>query len=82
MDIEININNRPLTYVESESGEEQVLTSNTLIRGTNIYLINDDESDEDELTRMQKRVAKAKNNAWKRWQREYINSLKESQRTS
>ena len=80
MDIEINMNNRPLTYVESESGEEQVLTPNTLIRGTNIYLINDDESDEDELTRMQKRVAKAKNNTWKRWQREYINSLKESQR--
>ena len=80
MDIEINMNNRPLTYVESESGEEQVLTPNTLIRGTNIYLINDDESDEDELTRMQKRVAKAKNNAWERWQREYINSLMESQR--
>ena len=30
MDIEINMNNRPLTYVESESGEEQVLTPNTL----------------------------------------------------
>ena len=29
---------------------------------------------------MQKRVAKAKNNAWKHWQREYINSLMESQR--
>ena len=80
MDIEINMNIRPLTYAESESGEEQVLTPNTLIRGTNIYLINDDESDEDELTRMQKRVAKAKNNAWKHWQREYINSLMESQR--
>ena len=43
MDIEINMNNRPLTYVESESGEEQVLTPNALICGTNIYLINDDE---------------------------------------
>ena len=30
MDIEINMNNRPLTYVESESGEEQVLTPNVL----------------------------------------------------
>ena len=28
MDIERHLNNRPLTYVESESGEEQVLTSN------------------------------------------------------
>ena len=50
------------------------------IRGTNIYLMNQDESDEDELTIMQKRVAKTKNNAQKRWQREYISSLIESHR--
>lgn len=31
---------------------------------------------------MQKRVAKAKNNARKRWQKEYINSWMESQRIS
>ena len=81
MDIEINMNNRPLTYVESESGEEQVLTPNVLIRGENTYLINNDmKSDDDELTNMQKRITKAKANAWKRWQREYIHSLMESQR--
>ncbi|CAB3995149.1 Hypothetical predicted protein [Paramuricea clavata] len=31
---------------------------------------------------MQKRIAKAKNNAWKRWQREYVHSLMESQRVN
>ncbi|XP_028410919.1 uncharacterized protein LOC114533573 [Dendronephthya gigantea] len=82
MDIEINMNNRPLTYVESESGEEEVLTPNVLIRGKNTYLINDVENDDDELTKMQRRIAKAKNNAWKRWQREYIHSLMESQRVN
>jgi hypothetical protein len=63
MDIEINMNNRPLTYVESESGEEEVLTSNVLIRGKNTYLLNDLENDADELTKMQRTVVKAKNDA-------------------
>lgn len=35
MDIEQHLNNRPLTYMESETGEEQVLTPNTLV-GTRI----------------------------------------------
>ena len=82
MDIEINMNDRPLTYVESESGEEEVLTPNVLIRGRNTYLLDDIENDVDELTKMQKRIAKAKNNAWKRWQREYVHSLMESQRVN
>jgi hypothetical protein len=82
MDIEINMNNRPLTYVESESGEEEVLTPNVIIRGRNTYLLDDIENDVDELTKMQKRIAKAKNNAWKRWQREYVHSLMESQRVN
>ena len=69
-----------MTCVESESGKEQELAPNTLVRETNIYLINDYESEEDELTRMQKHVAKAKNNTWKRWQREHLNSLMKSQR--
>ena len=31
MEIERQLNNRPLTYVESELGEEQVLTPNLLL---------------------------------------------------
>lgn len=31
MEIERHLNNRPLTYVESELGEEQVLTPNLLL---------------------------------------------------
>ncbi|CAB4035463.1 Hypothetical predicted protein, partial [Paramuricea clavata] len=65
-----------------ESGEEEVLTPNVLIRGRNTYLLDDIENDVDELTKMQKRIAKAKNNAWKRWQREYVHSLMESQRVN
>ena len=76
------MNNRPLTYVESKSGEEQVLTPNVLMWGENVYLINNIESDEDELTKMQKRIAKTKDNGWKRWQREYVHGLMESQRVN
>ena len=31
MDIERHLNNRPLTYVESETGEERVLTPNAIM---------------------------------------------------
>ena len=31
MDVEINLNNRPLTYVEAKGGEEEVLTPNTIL---------------------------------------------------
>ncbi|CAB4005168.1 Hypothetical predicted protein, partial [Paramuricea clavata] len=33
IDIEKNVNNRPLTYVESEQEEEQVFTPNTILWG-------------------------------------------------
>ena len=31
VDVERNLNNRPLTYVEAEGGEEKVLTPNTIL---------------------------------------------------
>ena len=33
MDIERHLNNHPLTYVESDGGEEQILTPNTIMWG-------------------------------------------------
>ena len=80
IDIEANMNNRPLTYVESESGEEQVLSPNFLMRGETTYTIENMENDEEALTKIQKRIVTAKDNARKRWQREYVHGLLESQR--
>ena len=83
LDIEINLNNRPLTYVESESMDEQVLTPNTLIQGENLYLVETrDEDEEEDLTKMQKRIKKSRDNAWKRWKREYVHSLMETHRVN
>ena len=81
MDIERNLNNRPLTYVEAEGEEEAVLTPNMILWGGDVYAVEDTESsDAEKLTRMAKRLENAKANAWKRWKREYVHSLLESHR--
>ena len=82
MDIERNLNNRPLTYVEAEL-EEEVLTPNVIMWGRDAYPIEDIkliEEDEEKLTKMNKRLEEAKAHAWRRWKREYIHSLMEGHR--
>ena len=78
MDIEKHMNNRPLTYVESESGEDQVLTPNVVMWGQGAHILEDIEVKDDELTRFHRRLINAKQHAWRRWQREYLHSLMES----
>ena len=80
MDIERHLNNRPLTYVESESGEEQVLTPNIIIWGKDSQTFEDIEVDEDKATRMYKRLKNAREHVWSRWSKEYITSLMEVHR--
>ena len=79
IDIEKNLNNRPLTYLESDGGEEQVLTPNMLMWGQNAHPLEEDE-DEDEISALNKRLKETKNHAWRRWRHEYIHSLLESHR--
>ncbi|XP_020611021.1 uncharacterized protein LOC110049558 [Orbicella faveolata] len=67
MDVERNLNNRPLPYVEAEGGEEEVLTPNTILWGRDVYPVDDTAgSDAEKLTRMTKRLGDAKAHAWKR----------------
>ena len=40
MDIERHLNNRPLTYVESDEGDLRVLTPNTILWGEDSYFRN------------------------------------------
>ena len=74
IDVDKNLNNRPLTYLDSDGGEEQVLTPNVLMWGQNAHLIEGEE-DEEETSALNKRLREAKNHAWKRWRREYVHSL-------
>lgn len=80
MDIERHMNNRPLPYVESESGEDQVLTPNLVMWGQGAYTLEDIEVEDEELTRFHRRPHNAKQRGWTRWQREYLHSLMESHR--
>ena len=79
MDIERYLNNRPLTYAEVD-GEQQVLTPNVLMWGQNAYIIEDIETEEDELTKLHRRLKMARQHAWSRWEHEYIHSLMEVHR--
>ena len=67
MDIERNLNNRPLTYVEAE-GEEEVLTPNMIMWGRDAHPIEDIElieDDKEKLTKMNRRLEEAKAHAWR-----------------
>ena len=82
VDIERQMNNRPLTYLKSEGGEEQVLTPNALTWGQNAHEIEEIEEDGDEVSKLHKQLKEAKQHAWKRWKHEYIHSLLESHRVN
>ncbi len=62
MDIERNLNSRPLTYVKSET-ESEVLTPNVIMWGGNVYPLKEIEVDMDELTSMNRRLINAKQHA-------------------
>ena len=74
-----NLNHRPLTYLDSNGGEERVLTPNILMWGQNAHPIEGEE-DEEETSALNKWLREAKNHAWKRWRHEYVHSLKETHR--
>ena len=80
MDIERHLNNRPLTYMESETGEEQVLTPNTLMWGQESYTVEDIELDGDQVTKLHARLNEKRQHVWQRWKKEYVHGLMESHR--
>ena len=51
MDIEKYLNNRPLTYIESDFAEE-VLTTNVIMFSQNARQIDNIEVEDDEVTKM------------------------------
>ena len=75
--IEIVLNNRLLIYIEDDI-QKPVLTSNTLLYGRPI-MIPEERLDEDNpvIKRSQRYINKCKKGAWKRWEKEYLRSLRE-----
>ena len=74
------MNNRPLIYVESEVGEDQVLTPNVIMLGQNFHILEDKEVESESVTKFQRRLQHAREHAWRRWSREYVRSLMEQHR--
>ena len=56
IDVEKHLNNRPLTYLESDGGEEQVLTRKVLICGQNAHQVEETEEDGDEVSKLHKQL--------------------------
>ena len=80
MDIERHLNNRPLTYIESDGGDEKVLTPNIILWGQDAHIVEDIKVEENQLTKLYRRTNTARQHAWSRWQKEYVHSLMESHR--
>ena len=64
MDIERHLNNRPLTYVESDGGDEEGLTPNSIVWGQQSHILQDIEVEDEELTKFNRRLVKAREHAW------------------
>ena len=80
VDLERNVNNRPLTYVEMEQEESHVLTPNTILLGQNVYTVEELDANDDEVSKLDKRVKQKRDHAWQRWKLEYLHSLMEQHR--
>jgi hypothetical protein len=77
LDIELTLNNRPLSYVEDDV-QLPVITPNTLTFGGTIRNLESNVGDiQEDLRKRAKFIKKCKENAWKRWRNEYLKSLRE-----
>ena len=78
LDVEISLNNRPLTYVEDDS-EVSVLTPNAMIIGqvSNLAVEDEGSSEEEEMRKRARHILKCKQAMWKRWTGEYLRALRE-----
>ena len=77
LDIEINMNNRPLTYIDDDI-EQPILTPNALLHGQIIYVpdIELDEGNPD-IRKRQRYINRCKKAAWRRWNNDYLKALRE-----
>ena len=79
LDLEVNLNNLPLTYFEKDL-EYPVLTPNSVILGRDIKVPGDSPKEKEAIDNWKKRqryVHKCKEAAWKRWVHEYLAALRE-----
>ena len=78
LDIEVILNNRPLSYIEDDV-QLPILTPNMMLLSQNNALLDPEPSriQEKDLRRRAKYLQKCRENLWKRWHNEYVRSLRE-----
>ena len=76
LDVEVALNNRPLSYVE-EDVQLPVLTPNMLQFGRPNLLPEDHNQENPDLRKRARYLAKCKDVVWGRWSTEYLRSLRE-----
>ena len=77
LDAEINLNNRPLMYVDDDI-QFPVQTPNILIHGQPIIIPEEQFDDDDKIIKKRQRyIKRCKDAAWNRWNKEYLRSLRE-----
>jgi hypothetical protein len=81
IDVEVSLNNRPLSYVEDDV-QLPLLTPNSMltINPNHLPELKAYHVDEADLRKRAKHVKKCKEAVWNRWTREYIRSLREQHR--
>ena len=80
LDVEVNLNNQPLTYIE-DNIQYPILTPNSMLLGRYTVMLEEDleEDDRNSWKKRQKYIARCKDAAWRRWKREYLTALRERQ---
>lgn len=92
-EIEVVLNDRPITYVTSETNEPEPLTPSHLLYGRRIVrlpheIVEHDEipdptfGDDSEVRERAKRQSLLIQSFWKRWKHEYLTSLREFHKAS
>ena len=78
LDIEIILNNRPLTYIE-EVIDYSILTPNSLILGRDVNFPDAarHKSESETMKKRHKYIKRCKEALWKRWKHEYLVALRE-----
>ena len=93
VELEAIINDRPLSYVPGEINQLEVLTPNHLLYGRKLRSFPKEETNWEEIYKdpsygqkeqVEKRyqyIAKVCSDLWKRWEHEYLTTLRETHRT-
>ena len=71
LDVEVNLNNRPLTYIEDDI-QKPIFTPNSMLLGRDTVMLEEDpeEDDKNSSKKRQKYIVRCKDGAWRRWKRE------------